>query len=270
MNEVINFEDPDFFDLKLPQELLDKFLALKSFCHSRGIDFFETIFELLGVCRIEGYESRYQQTPIEFFPFGGTGCDGIHYGMICHTIENDYSFGEICPMDSDGVLRISDSSKNLFNNLIDFERLNFEDSLLIELIKLLGLDKEKQDRYDKYGNTLAFMFENRMNWMFINTSDGVGIYAEKKYFAPTHLENKMEVRRKFSTELYESMAVKMLEKGFYASSLFYLKELYWFNWTNYDDAKRYLAEMKKSYEGLNREHLYNMTNKVLSDFDRIF
>ena len=66
------------------------------------------------------------------------------------------------------------------------------------------------------------------------------------------------------------MAFEMKKRGFYASQLYYLKELYWYEWTDYKLAKELLNQMLEPYEKLNRQHLYDMTKQIIENFYKKF
>lgn len=74
---------------------------------------------------------------IELFPFGSIRCDGVHYRFVIHTPdEKDNPSGEICPMDSDGVIMIGKNSHDLFQNLLSDPNAIEKYSELLELPEL--------------------------------------------------------------------------------------------------------------------------------------
>jgi len=66
-----------------------------------------------------------------------------------------------------------------------------------------------------------------------------------------------DINRTRTVEKFEALAEEMRYKGLYASQLFYLKEFYWNEWTNYELAKKYLGQMLLPSEKLNRQHLFD-------------
>ena len=224
--------------------------------------------EIFGVCRIEGEKARYQQTPMEFFPFGSSGVDGVHYGFIIHTADQeDYPSGEICPMDDDGVILLGNNSKEIFQNLM-YEVEIFK--MFPQLLSELELDKviTRNQRYNELGQGLRVAIKPRKNWTFINTSDGVGVFAETDFFMHSHI-TKYD-NQNSSIEYFQDLAFEMQTLGLYASQLYYLKELYWNEWTDDKLAKELLTQMLEPYEKLNRQHLYDTTIKAIKNFDKRF
>lgn len=110
----------------------------------------------------------------------------------------------------------------------------------------------------------------RLGWKFIDTTDGVGVFAEEKYFDTSHELFINDRNHTKTVERFETLVKKMGDKGFYASQLFYLKELYWNEWTNYELAKNYLEQMLLPYKELDRQHLYDAAKNILDTFDNRF
>lgn len=266
-----SFEEAEkFFGVKIPRRFVNTLLAIDAYSRQAGLDTPEVLFDVFGILRIEGREARYQQTPIELFPFGSTGSDGIHYGFIIHTVdEQDYPSGALCPMDSDGVVLIGNDTQTLFQNL-----LSDEDSASdhLHLLKDLSLDPNKmdRDRYDQSGNAFKIAYKPKLGWKLIETSDGAGIFAQEYYFERSHVSNYDLSNRGKTMEQYEQLAFDSFNNGLFASQLFYLKELYWHEWTNPILAKKYLQEMLQAYEKLNRAHLYDVTKWTIDTFDKRF
>lgn len=263
-------EAKGFFGVPIPKKFFNILITLDKYSKTHGYDTLDILFDIFGILRIKGKEARYQQTPIELFPFGSIGCDGIHYGFVIHTLnEEDYPSGEICPMDSDGVVMIGKNSHDLFQNLlldsIAIERY----SDLLEELQLLPIISKK-DRYIQDGNVIRIKVNQKKGWRFIETTDGVGVFAEEKYFDTSHKLFINDINRAKTVEMFEALAEMMRQKGLYASQLFYLKELYWNEWTNYELAKKYLRQMLLPYEKLDRQHLYDTTKETLETFDKRF
>ncbi|HMQ49775.1 MAG TPA: hypothetical protein PKA00_20035 [Saprospiraceae bacterium] len=119
----------------------------------------------------------YKQTPIELFPFSSIDPGGIHYGFVIHTAEDDdYRAGEICPMDDDGVVVISNHTTDLFQNFLC--DISFFDSYPA-LAKQLKLTNKVIDR-ERYGlneKTWSVSVKPKHDWAFMNTKDGAGVFA---------------------------------------------------------------------------------------------
>lgn len=263
-------EAKEFFGIGIPKKFYNNLIAIDTFSQTNGYDTLDTLFDIFGILRIEGKEARYQQTPIELFPFGSSGCDGTHYGFVIHTPdEEDNPSGEICPMDSDGVIMIGNTSHELFQNLltgpIAIEKYS---ELLIKL--QLEPVMSKNNRYDANGNGVRIKVNPKIGWRFIETTDGVGVFAEEKYFDTSHELFTNDINRTKMVEKFEKLAEEMRYKGLHASQLFYLKELYWNEWTNYELAKKYLEQMLLPYKELGRQHLYNTVKETLDTFDNRF
>lgn len=256
-------EATEYFGIKLPKLFIGNLLIIDNFCQANQLNTLDALFEIFGLLRIEGKEARYQQTPIELFPFGSTGGDGIHYGFIMHTIdEDDYPAGEICPMDDDGTVLISNATTDLFQNLL------YDNTILRDYptqYNQLNLVKNNIDksRYDQEGNALKISVKPREGWKFINTKDSAGVFAEDKYFNKYHRTDYDTLNRNKKIEVHQNLANEMKGLGFHASQLYYLKQLYWYEWTNSVIAKDLLTQMLEPYEKLNRQHLYEMTKWVI-------
>lgn len=261
-------EATEYFGIRFPKQFVDNILTVDSFCQMHQLDTLDTLFDAFNLLRIEGKEARYQQTPIELFPFGSNGSNGIHFGFIIHTDdEDDYPAGEICPMDHDGVVLISNSTTGLFQNLLCDKTIFDRYPTLLRELKLTNkvIDRE---RYDLNGGTLRVSVKSRKDWAFMNTRDGAGVFAEKKYFNDYHWIKYNILNRDKGIEEFQNLANEMRSLGLYASQLYYLKELYWYEWPNYVLAKELLTQMLEPYEKLNRQHLYCMTKWVLETFNQ--
>lgn len=259
-----------FFGVPVPRSFFDHLTTIGTFCKANGLDTPDTLFDLFGLLRIENKSARYQQTPIELFPFASTGSDGIHYGFVIHTTdEDDYPSAEMCPMDSEGVMMIGNDTHNLFQNLLtDEETID----AYLPLLKKLGLDPVagENNRYDEDGNGLKISVKDRTGWKFLSTGDGTGVFAKEAFFDTDHERNYDLTNRKKTIEKFESLADEMRRKGLYASQLYYLKELYWNEWVDYELARKYLKQMLVPYEKLDRQHLYETARWSLDTFNERF
>lgn len=263
-------EAKEYFGVPIPKKFFNNLITIDTFSQANGYNTLDILFDVFGVLRIEGKEARYQQTPIELFPFGSTGSDGTHYGFVIHTLyEEDNPSGEICPMDSDGVIKIGNNTNDLFENLLTDPIAIEKYSALLEELKIDPVIIENE-RYNQDGNGIRIKVNPKLGWKFIDTTDGVGVFAEEKYFDTSHELFINDINRTKTVERFETQATEMGDKGFYASQLFYLKELYWSEWANYELAKKYLEQMLLPYKKLGRQHLYDTAKNILDTFDSRF
>lgn len=256
-----------YFGIPVPRRFFEYLRTIDQFCQQRGYDTMDTLLDVFGILRIEGMDARYQQTPVELFPFAGTGSNGTHYGFVVHPLdEADHPSGELCPMDGDGVVVIGKHSKATFQELL-WNPDSFEP--YADLLTLLELRPEeaRKERYDATGKCLRIRPAPKERWRFVDTADGAGIFADARYFAEAHAFDYQPLYPSRSRAHYEEVAEAMRRQGLYGSQLFYLKELYWWEWTDYTLARQYLAQMLPAYEQLNRPHLYAIAKEVLSSFD---
>lgn len=261
-------EATTYFGIRFPRQFIDNIIIIDRFCVGNQLDTLDTLFDTFGLLRIEGKEARYQQTPIELFPFGSIGSDGIHYGFIIHTVdEDDYPAGEICPMDDDGVVLISNTAADLFQNLLCDNSFLDNYPTLYKDLKLTN-NVVHRERYDLQGNTLRVSVKQKKDWTFMNTKDGAGVFAENRYFNKQHQTKYDTLNSHKAIEEYQNLANKMKRLGLYASQLYYLKELYWYEWTNSVIAKDLLTQMLEPYEKLNRQHLYETTKWIIETFNQ--
>lgn len=257
----------EYFGVQIPKLFFNNLITVETYCNRNGYHPLDILDNLFGFEIIEANEARYQQTPIELYPFGKTGVAGTHFGFVIHTQDNeDYPSGELCPMDSDGVILIGNTSHALFQNLLTDPILIDKHSQLLKALELEPIIS-KEKRYDVNGNGLKITVQPKNGWRFVNTSDGVGVFAEEKYFDTSHELFINDTNRTKRVDFFEELAEEMRSKGFYGSQLFYLKELYWNEWTNYDLAKKYLNQMLLPYEQLGRQHLYTTAKDILDSFD---
>ena len=260
-------EATEYFGIKIPRHFYNSLATVDSFCQKNKLETLDELFNAFGLLRIEGNDARYQQTPIEMFPFASTGSDGTHYGFIIHTTdEEDYPSGEICPMDSDGVVLISNNSETLLQKLI------WEDENNVNLLPILNelnlnISTVERRRYDSFGNSFRVTVNPKIGWQFLSTIDGAGVFAQENFFDKLHITEYDYHNQQNGIERFERLEDEMYKKGLFASQLFYLKELYWNEWTNYELAKKYLTQMLIPYEKLNREHLYDTTRWTLDNFN---
>lgn len=258
-------EARDYFGIDMPRQFIDQLFVIDNYCRANNLDTLSCLFDVFGILRLEGNSARYQQTPVEFFPIGSTGSDGEHYGYIMHTDgEPDYPSAELCPMDSDGAVVIGHDTQSLLQNLLCDESAIDSYKLLIEKLGLRPVTIHRK-RYDGENKTLRIAVEPKQGWRFVQTADGAGVFAEEKYFNEYH-EEYDTLKRMSGIEPYEYLAAEMKEFGYYGSQLYYLKQLYWFEWTNYTLAVKCLTEMQDAYQHLSRPHLVATTKWLIDTF----
>jgi hypothetical protein len=250
------------FDFQIPVSFFENLKTVEKYCLDRDFSTLEVLFELFGMLRIEGDEARYQQTPVELFPFSSTGSDGIHMGFVVHFDgRNDYPSAMLEPMDTEGIQFIGANTRDSLQNLLTTEEEIIEQHAdLIEALNLQpGSPKEE----------VNIWVPDHAEFMHLQTEDGVGVLAETKFFHNPDELNELSYYNS-SFDEYMELANKMNQQGYYASQLYFLKQVYWNEWTNYAVAKELLQQMLTPYEKLNRRHLYEKTTKIIETFDKRF
>jgi hypothetical protein len=194
---------------------------------------------------------RYFHTPLELFPFGGNGCDGIHYGYVIHAPElqlNDYPIGEFSPMDGTGVSLIGSTTRAAFECFISETLAYYDECLDLSdvnevLKKELIVDLARTLMITPTPTTIRQNYETPIipdvpdGWHYEPSGDGVGVLAPKAAFAPDTLTLQtwsFDPRR--SDDLYYvpqdtagalNAAKLALNQNYPATALFILREAYW-------------------------------------------
>lgn len=200
---------------------------------------------------------RYESTPCELFPFGHTCVDGDHYGYLVHAPEmpaDDYPVCHFCPMDSDGVITKGRGTCDGLMLVMSFwgkSRLHPDHPRWETALKNLP---------EKFGEEIdvANVISIPRGWRFQPSSDGVGVLAPGALFS----SNEVAALDKYGpVEPYLHAAAAALRQGHLATALYYLREGFWFNFSNHPFA---LCELLcEVYEALNRAgHARTMRAKM--------
>jgi hypothetical protein len=246
------------FGFAVPNALISYLRAL-SRCAGGDSQMTEVLFELLTGLMLDGTEARYQQTPPEFFPFASLGVDGMHYGYVIHDPQSfleDYPVGEICPMDRGGVCLVGRGTKDALENLateVICEGVRDPEKVL-HLCRKLGLepDEEKAEfRYGADGDGLPIIPDVPSGWIHVASADGIGVLAPSEQFDPKMART---TSTRSADELLSAAEQAFLE-DFPASALYYLREGYWYNWTNNSWALRFSGLLQTVYTALDRPRL---------------
>jgi hypothetical protein len=261
--------------LLLPKGL-EKFLKiLEDYSNRNNLDLSEILEEYLGIAYLGGEELRYQQTPPELIPFASQGVDGVHYGYVIHAPEipqSDYPIGELCPMDDDGVLLCGENTNIAIENLLSFqlETNDYSNEVHRDFIKELHKYKIKASKlkanrmYDKNGNGKKVKPLIPKNYKHIPTMDGIGALAPIDTFSKT----KLAVYEISDINIFEKFIIyseEAINKGLYGDALYYLKELYWNNWTENNKINIILGLLEKTYRALNREVYASINKKNIAE-----
>jgi hypothetical protein len=228
---------------------------------------------------LAGETARYPNTPAELFPFAQMGVDGVHYGYLIHSRElnqSDYPVVELSPMDGDGVFLIGANTLEGVENLLS-QQLEYAEGTIKgfeggedpdkqrELIRYVGAalglnpaaDKARRIFGDE-GNGLRVVPDVPKGWRYIPSADGVGVLAAESAFSADPLP-------KFSTETviddYIELAVRVLERGYPATALYYLREGYWNNWYSEELSKILSRRLIDAYEALGRPLLSGVVRR---------
>lgn len=260
-------EAQSYFEASIPLLFVENLNKTAAYCSAKSYRTEKVIGDLFGIDSLEGYAARYQQTPPEFFPFARTGGDGIHYGFIIHEEgQPDYPSGEICPMDIDGVMLLSENTHQLFEYLLNKKTIDSRPYL--DLLELMGINATnvKQSKPSPFLYNQKVVPAVKPGYHWLKTSDGVGVFAPKEVFFSRHPSYKSKNYNE--AEYFLDLADESRQAGLFGSQLYYLKEVFWHGWTNYSLAFTVLKSMLEPYEKLNREHLHKIVNRNMHYFRR--
>lgn len=198
-----------------------------------------------------GPDCGYQQTPPELFPFGSMGVDGVHYGYVIHAPElpaEDYPVGELCPMDSDGVIEVGADTLTAIENLISSSLqywFEWEPSLRPAPEKLMRCQRRIASisaaleinpdrsmalrRYGPNGQGIAVTPNVPDGWMHLATANGIGVLAPRAAFLPG---GTPQLALDSDPEAFIALGRAAMDSGFPASALAHYRDGYWQNWTN--------------------------------------
>jgi hypothetical protein len=180
--------------------------------------------EFVGLSSADG-SARYDSTPCELFPFGVTGVDGDHYGYLVHAPEvqaDDYPICHYCPVDSDGVIIVGFGT---FDGITSIKSLWTSQPRGPGWMAASMQFRAKREKEMDVQKAISVP----RGWRFQASSDGVGVLAPRSLFSPAKM---ITLDRYGPAEPYVKAAQKAIRQGHLATALYYLREGYWFNWTN--------------------------------------
>jgi hypothetical protein len=248
------------FGFPVPVAFAQFLSGLYEYCRQDGKKCL-ALFERLTHLMLDGLDARYQQTPPEMFPFASLGVDGIHYGYLVHAPElpiQDYPVGQIAPMDRRGVTLFGNNTREALDNwvaeVIDQEGDEEQREELLRLSQVFGLkpDIEKARLHSGFGDyALPIRPSVPPHWRYLPSSDGVGVLAPAEKFEPRPLATV----EKHIPDEYFNAADKALANNYPATALYYLREGYWYNWTDEQAAQRFSYRLATVYTELIRPTL---------------
>ena len=219
---------------------------------------------------------RYDQTPLEMFPFGWSGNDGEHYGYLVHAPElnqTDYPIVEFEPMSDFGVNLIGPDTRSGWEGLLSLimeseyaTALHKHDQLALAL----GLYPSAQ-KADWYKNRRTFIPPLPAGWRYEATSDGVGVLAPTNTFSPDHSPAFADVNQTYNLDIQLQKLIKMaqtsLAGGYPATALAVIRERYWQE-RGGDKVEQYASLWRQAYLDLSRPLLANAVESLLPQFRR--
>ena len=251
------------FGTKVPNGLLSFIEQILQHSRQNNIDPIEIFFDLFNINWFGGYNLRYFNTPFEFFPYAGNGSGGEHFGYVIH-MENQKNFktGYFDPINDDEIQFLGNNTSEMIQNLLTEEREFLGN--YAALIKKLNLDTQTNpDRFDVKGSIEPFV---PANWKWKRTEDGIGVLAPAELFNPIDISRE-QYKIIFYNRITEfmSIAVTNKEQGFYGTALYYLKNLYYYESSNFEYAIEIINEMIEIYEYLDRNHLCVVAKRTKKD-----
>lgn len=185
----------------------------------------EVFFERLGLATAD--ESfRYDSTPCELFPFGHTCVDGDHYGYLVHAPElqaDDYPICHYCPADSDGVVIEGLGTFDGITSIVSLWANHPMGPGWSAAFREFRTKRQKEMNVEK-------AISIPPDWHFQTSSDGVGVLAPRSLFSSSQV---VTFNQYGPAEPYVKAAEGAFRQGRLATALYYLREGYWFNWTNH-------------------------------------
>ena len=232
---------------------------------AKGLDLLEDALQL-RLCHF--LESRYETTPIEFFPFLATGGDGHHFGYVMHAPElqlDDYPMGSIVAGENDGVVFAGDTTLGALENMISYMRNRAEGLAEIDLhwLSTVGLHPDQakaQDARRLNGDAYARPSPRiPAGWRHLMTSDGVGVVACESEFNRAGAE---PLSRDSPVDRYLAAADAEVAAGYHGSALWYLKEAWWWAYFAPEQGARPIKlGLVRAYEKLGKTLLADIMTK---------
>ncbi|MCC7358628.1 MAG: hypothetical protein IT317_04080 [Anaerolineales bacterium] len=246
------------FGFPVPRAFAAMISGLYEFSRGDARKVFE-MFERLTHLMLDGANARYQQTPPELFPIASLGVDGVHYGYVLHAPEiesADYPIAQFAPMDRAGITLVGQSTaealENIIGDTVEAEQDEWQRQELERLSQMLGLrpavDRtKKRQGIDDYARPVEPSVPP--DWAYVPTSDGAGVLAPSDRFAALPIE-PIAPYAKADSYLHE--ADHAMAQGHPAAALYYLREGYWYHWTDHQVARRFSYRLATTYEELKR------------------
>jgi hypothetical protein len=279
-NYSFNTEDFESFLPVTEIENIKLFNSLIISTFNKNKDLISEFFETF--CSIAGYadqSDRYYNTPPEFIPFATMGVDGHMYGYVLLAPElkdQKIPIANFVPIDSDGIyFGGSDFAEFIINQItFNFVEIGFEDSIidkpkqekLFELLKSNGFNllstKAKQIYDDETGEYSKINHYIPPDYRYIKTSDKVGVAAKTELFDPSDLHSISD--DELNTKLEK--AKQAYSNGYFATSLFYLKEIYFIESSDKIVFQTITEELKKVYQAMNRGIFVEILDKNLDNY----
>ncbi len=203
----------------------------------------------------------YENTPIEIAPFIATGGDGEHFGYLILAPElelNDFPIVRYSPgggyVDFLGNTTIDGIEQIISDGHLDSE---FEE-IDIPFLSSIGIYPSASKAENGYyllnynpDNLITPALKIPNDYSYLITHDGIGVLARSELFAKNHkLLDSENNSKEFIEEAQES-----IDKGYWASALFYLKEAWFYKYhEDTNNIKKLLRDMQMNvYESLGRD-----------------
>lgn len=232
-----------------PAELVNAFQALYDLTNG-DLERLDDLVPRMMMVYPGGREHRYPTTPPELFPFGGTGVDGDHYGLLLTTPEIPVPSPPIasyCEIDGDGiVLRGANTREGLstiLNACHGFARDPALKAHIAELAILLNLPLGSYEPIESWQLPIPAGYHH------VPTHDGVGAVAAKSAFLDEH----PPLGSSATVEAFLKAARSATKKGKHGSALYYLREAMWYY--SFDRPTELLSAIGRTYMELGRDIL---------------
>lgn len=256
----------DSFGADIPSTLLAGIDTINGYTDINRRDFH--VMDVLDVNHFDGFNLRYNSTPLELFPFATNCSGGEHFGYIIH-IEGapDYQSGFLHPIDSYHVDFLGKDTKQTLQALLTEDIAVRKEHR--RLIESLGLDLDTFiNRFDNCtdnssGNSSDLKPPIPNDWKWMNSSDHIGVLAPEELFNPLTISEK-EYKRIYYNDIKKFMTLAKNDraKGYYGTALYYLKELHFY----YPDElclTNIFEEMIEIYGLLKRPHLVKVAMNMI-------
>jgi len=174
---------------------------------------------------------KYENTPLEIWPFIGSGSDGEHYGYLNlapELAQDDLPL--VCYSPMGGYVDFwGNSTKEGLENLISYIHAKEDfDNVDLPFLKSLGIYPDESKSGSDF-MTLNYEVSDLKTppilkpegYTFVMTEDGVGVLAQTNMFNPVEDLNAL---RDIPIDDFIRLAQENMDAGFWGNALFYLKE----------------------------------------------